>query len=150
MSFKIKARITRELFHKDDYYILAATPTETCREIKLNSYNGFTLVGNLPYLTVDHEYELELKEGKATKYGLNYEVCSVPSLSKKDLGKLSEEEKFSIMKVATTSDRLAHTVLEQYPNFIEDVVTKSDEELEKLYGKDFDERLDKFLEDKLN
>lgn len=25
----------------------------------------------------------------------------------------------------------------------------SDEELEKLYGKDFDERLDKFLEEKL-
>lgn len=36
------------------------------------------------------------------------------------------------MKVATTSDRLAHTVLEQYPNFIEDVVTKSDEELDKI------------------
>ena len=132
MSIKIKARITRELFHRDDYYILAATPTETCREVKLNQWNGFTLVGNLGYLTVNNEYELEIKEGKATKYGINYEVCSVPSLSKKDLGKLSEEEKFSIMKVATTSDRLAHTVLEQYPNFIEDVVTKSDEELDKI------------------
>lgn len=132
MSIKIKARITRELFHRDDYYILACTPLESNREVKLNQYGGFTIVGNLPYLTVDHEYELEVTEGKATKYGINYEVCSVPSLSKKDLGQLTDEEKFSIMKVATTSDRLAHTVLEQYPNFIEDVVTKSDEELDKI------------------
>lgn len=132
MSIKIKARIIRELFHRDDYYILACTPLESNREVKLNQYGGFTIVGNLPYLTVDHEYELEIVEGKATKYGLNYEVCSVPSLSKKDLGQLTDEEKFSIMKVATTSDRLAHTVLEQYPNFIEDVVTKSDEELDKI------------------
>ena len=84
MSIKIKARITKELFHRDDYYILAATPTESNRDIKLNQYGGFTLVGNLPYLTVDHEYELEITEGKATKYGINYEVCSVPSLSKKE------------------------------------------------------------------
>jgi len=132
MSFKVKARITRELFHKNDYYILAATPIEICREIKLNEYNGFTLVGNLPYLTVDNEYELEIKEGKTTKYGINYEVCSVPSLARKDLGNISMEEKFSIMKVATTSDRLANTVLSVYPSFIEDVITKSDEELDQI------------------
>ena len=132
MSIKIKARITRELFHRDDYYILAATPTESNREIKLNQYGGFTLVGNLGYLTVDSEYELILKEGKATKYGINYEVTDCPSLAKQELDKLSAEEKFSIMKVATSSDRIARNVLDAYPNFIDDVVMKSDEELDKI------------------
>ena len=74
MSIKIKARITRELFHRDDYYILAATPTESNRDIKLNQYGGFTLVGNLGFLTVDNEYELIVKEGKAP-VGM-YEVLS--------------------------------------------------------------------------
>ena len=129
MGILVKARITRELFHRDDYYILAAQPTESNREVKLNQYGGFTLVGNLPYLTVDNEYELEIVEGKASKYGLNYEVKDVPTLAKKDLKNISDEEKFSILKVATSSDRIAHNILDAYPNFIEDVVTKSDEEL---------------------
>lgn len=132
MGIKIKARITRELFHRDDYYILAAIPTESNREIKLNQYGGFTLVGNLGFLTVDNEYELVVKEGKATKYGINYEVTDCPSLAKQELDKLSAEEKFSIMKVATSSDRIAKNVLTAYPNFIDDVVMKSDEELDKI------------------
>ena len=132
MGIKVKARITRELFHRDDYYILAATPTESNRDIKLNQYGGFTLVGNLGFLTVDNEYEIEVKEGKATKYGINYEVVSCPSLAKKELDKMSDEEKFSIMKVATSSDRIAKNVLTAYPNFIYDVVMKSDEELDNI------------------
>ena len=132
MSFKAKIRITKELFHKDDYYILSAIPTETNRDIKLNKWGGFSLVGNLGYLTVDSEYEVILREGKATKYGLNYEVVDCPSLAKQELDKLSDEEKFAIMKMATSSDRIAKNVLDSYPNFIDDVVMKSDEELDKI------------------
>ena len=129
MGIKVKARITRELYHNGDYYVLSCYPLESNREIKLNNWGSFTIVGNLPYLTVDHEYELEVVEGKAGKYGLNYEVKDVPTLAKKDLKNISDEEKFSILKVATSSDRIAHNILDAYPNFIEDVVTKSDEEL---------------------
>lgn len=132
MGIKIKARITKELFHRDDYYILSCYPVETNRDIKLNQWGNFTIVGNLGYLTVDNEYELVLKEGKATKYGINYEVIDCPSLAKQELDKLSAEEKFSIMKVATSSDRIARNILDAYPNFIDDVVMKSDEELDSI------------------
>ena len=133
MSFKIKARITRELFHRDDYYVLSCYPLETNRDIKLNpTWHSFTIVGNLGFLTVDNEYELVLKEGKVGKYGMNYEVVDCPSLAKQELDKLTPEEKFSIMKVATSSDRIARNVLTAYPNFIDDVVMKSDEELDKI------------------
>lgn len=131
-GIKAKVRITKELFHKDDYYILSAQLVESNRDIKLNQWGGFSLVGSLGYLTVNNTYEMILKEGKVTKYGLNYEILSVPSLDKKDLGNISMEEKFAIMKMATTSDRLAHTILDNYPNFIEDVITKSDEELDSI------------------
>ena len=132
MGIKIKARVTKELFHRDDYYILSCYPTETNRDIKLNNFGCFTIVGNLGYLTVDGEYELELEEGKATKYGINYTVKSVPSLAKKELDKLDYDEKFNIMKQATSSDRIAKNVLDAYPNFIYDVVMKSDEELDNI------------------
>lgn len=131
-GIKAKVRITKELFHKDDYYILSAELVESNRDIKLNQWGGFSLVGSLGYLTVDNTYEMILKEGKVTKYGLNYEVCSVPSLDKKQLDKLTDEEKFSIMRMATSSDKIATNILSSYPNFIDDVVMKSDEELDKL------------------
>ena len=131
-GIKAKVRITKELFHKDDYYILSAQLVESNRDIKLNQWGGFSLVGSLGYLTVDNTYEMILKEGKVTKYGLNYEVCSVPSLDKKQLDKLTDKEKFSIMRMATSSDKIATNILSSYPNFIDDVVMKSDEELDKL------------------
>ena len=132
MSIRLKARVTKELFHNNDYWILACSPIGSNREIKLNQWGGFTIVGNLGYLTVNNEYELILNEGKATKYGLNYEVIDCPSLAKQELDKLSMEEKFAIMKTATSSDRIANNVLSAYPNFINDVVMLSDEELDEV------------------
>ena len=132
MSIKVKARITKELFHKDDYYILSAVPIGDCKGVVINSYGNFTLVGSLGFLTVNETYEMILSEGKATKYGLNYTVESVPSLEKKNLEDLSYDEKFKIMKTATGSDRLATNVLEAYPDFIYNVVMYSDEELEDI------------------
>ena len=132
MGIKVKARITKELFHKDDYYILSAVPIGDCKGIVINSYGNFTLVGSLGFLTVNETYEMILSEGKATKYGLNYNVESVPSLEKKNLEELSYDEKFKIMKTATGSDRLATNVLEAYPDFIYDVVMYSDEELDDI------------------
>ena len=43
MSIKIKARITRELFHRDDYYVLSCYPLETNRDIKLNDDQAYSL-----------------------------------------------------------------------------------------------------------
>jgi exodeoxyribonuclease V alpha subunit len=131
-GIKAKIRITREVFHRDDFYILSAVLTETNREIKLNQYGGISLTGNLGYLNVDNTYEVVLKEGKVSKYGLSYEVVDVPSLAKQELNKLSDEEKYTIMRSATSSDRIATNILKSYPNFIDDVVMKSDEELEQI------------------
>ena len=131
-GIKANIRITKELFHRDDYYILSAVPTESNREIKLNQWGGFSIVGNVGYLTVDNTYEVILREGKATKYGLNYEVIDCPTLAKQQLDKLSDEEKFSVLKMATSSDRIANNIMDAYPNFIFDVVMKSDEELDGI------------------
>lgn len=131
-GIRANIRITKELFHRDDYYILSAVPTESNREIKLNQWGGFSIVGNVGYLTVNNTYEVILKEGKTTKYGLNYEVIDCPTLAKQQLDKLSNEEKFSVLKMATSSDRIATNILNAYPNFIFDVVMKSDKELDEI------------------
>jgi exodeoxyribonuclease V alpha subunit len=61
---------------------------------------------------------------------MNYKVVSCPTIERQRLDELSYDDKFKIMKQATSSDRLATNILKAYPNFIADVVMHSDEELD--------------------
>lgn len=124
MSFKIKARAIREIFHRDNYYIIAFVPSETNREIKLNQYGNFSCCGDIGYITINKEYELEIEEGKTSKYGVSYNILSVPSLQMEDLSKLSEEDKFAILMECTSSERIARNILKGCPNYIELAVTR--------------------------
>jgi hypothetical protein len=132
MSIKLKARIVKEVYHRDNFFILSAIPTDSNRDIVLNKWGNFSIVGNVGYLSVDSEYELILNDGKAGKYGMSYEVEDCPTLTKQQLDSWSYDDKFNVMKQATTSDRLAKNILTAYPNFINDVVTKTDDELKDI------------------
>lgn len=132
MSIKLKARIVKEVYHRDNFFILSAIPTDSNRDIVLNKWGNFSIAGNVGYLSVDSEYELILSDGKAGKYGMSYEVEDCPTLTKQQLDSWSYDDKFNVMKQATTSDRLAKNILTAYPNFINDVVTKTDDELKDV------------------
>lgn len=49
-----------------------------------------------------------------------------------DIGSLTKTEKMEIMRTVTSSDRIAQNVINAYEDFIELVISKSDEELSKL------------------
>ena len=136
MSFKIKARAIREIFHRDNYYIIAFVPTESNRNIKLNQYGNFSCCGDIGYITINKDYELEVEEGKASKYGVSYNILSVPSLQMEDLSKLSEDDKFAILMECTSSERIARNILRDCPNYIELAVTKGEEAIDtsKIFG----------------
>jgi exodeoxyribonuclease V alpha subunit len=136
MGIKIKARAIREIFHRDNYYIIAFIPTESNRDIKLNQYGNFTCCGDIGYITINKDYELEVEEGKASKYGISYNILSVPSLQMEDLSKLSEDDKFAILMECTSSERIARNILRDCPNYIELAVTKGEEAIDtsKIFG----------------
>jgi hypothetical protein len=56
MSIKLKARIVKEVYHRDNFFILSAIPTDSNRDIVLNKWGNFSIVGNVGYLSVDSEY----------------------------------------------------------------------------------------------
>ena len=112
MSFKIKARAIREIFHRDNYYIIAFVPTESNKNIQLNQYGNFTCCGDIGYITLNKDYELEVEEGKTSKYGVSYNILSVPSLQMEDLSKLSEDDKFAILMECTSSERIAKNIVD--------------------------------------
>ena len=136
MSIKIKAKIIKEVFRNGDFRILSASPIgEDYKSVKVSDYGTFSLKGELPYLDVGTEYDLELEELETTKYGTAYKVLSVPSLTQIDLDKLSLDESKKILCTFTT-DRQADNILKAYPNFISLVVNQGKESIDtsKIYG----------------
>ena len=120
-KFNVKAKVIREVFHNGDFRILAILPLEKT-DLELNRYGNCTITGELGYLDVDKEYTFVLCEGKASKYGMSYNVLDVPSMKLKDLKELTYEEKYEILRDCTSSDRIATNILEAYPDYIELVV----------------------------
>ena len=120
-KFNVKAKVIREVYHNGDFRILAILPLEKT-DLELNRYGNCTITGELGYLDVDKEYTFVLCEGKASKYGMSYNVLDVPSMKLKDLKDMTYEEKHEILRDCTSSDRIATNILEAYPNYIELVV----------------------------
>lgn len=130
MSITVKARAIREIFHRDAYYIIAFVPTQTNRDIQLNKYGNFSCCGEIGYITVGKEYELEVREGKASNYGISYEIVSVPSMKLEDMSNLTYEEKYDILMECTSSPRIAENILQAIPNYIEIALTQGEEAID--------------------
>lgn len=112
---KVKCRITKTIFKKDDYRIFGVIPMDDkCKELKLNRFGNFTIAGNYPYLDEGQEYIMELQEGKTDKYGTSYVVKSVPSM---EIEELTDETELGYLERITTPQQ-AQYIHEAYPDFI--------------------------------
>jgi exodeoxyribonuclease V alpha subunit len=130
MSITVKARAIKEVFHRDNFYIISFAPTETNRDIQLNQWGNFSCSGDIGYITVDKEYELILEEGKVSKYGMSYIIKDVPSLKMENIADLSLAEKKDILMQCTSSERLADNILKVYPDYIERVLMDGEESID--------------------
>lgn len=130
MSINVKARAIKEVFHRDNFYIISFMPTESNRDIQLNQWGNFSCSGDIGYITVDKEYELILEEGKVSKYGMSYVIKDVPSLKMENIADLSLAEKKDILMQCTSSERLADNILKVYPDYIERVLMDGEESID--------------------
>jgi hypothetical protein len=130
MSINVKARAIKEVFHRDNFYIISFMPTESNRDIQLNQWGNFSCSGDIGYITVDKEYELILEEGKVSKYGMSYIIKDVPSLKMENIADLSLAEKKDILMQCTSSERLADNILKVYPDYIERVLMDGEESID--------------------
>lgn len=121
---KCKARVTKKVYSNGDFYIWSIRPTEFPYPIELNQYGNASIVGELSYLSEGKDYDFVLNDKGTTKYGHQYEVIDVPSISIQNIEDLTEEEKFEILMECTSSKRIANNILAGCPNFIALAVTK--------------------------
>ena len=121
---KCKARVTKKVYSNGDFYIWSIRPNEFPSPIELNQYGNASIVGELSYLSEGKDYDFVLNDKGTTKYGHQYEVIDVPSISIQNIEDLTEEEKFEILMECTSSKRIANNILAGCPNFIALAVTK--------------------------
>lgn len=127
----VKARATKEIFHRDDFYIVAFTPYHPYpSELQLSEYMNFTCKGALSWVTIGQDYEMDIDFVEANKYGVTYKINSVPSMQKQSFEDLSRAESFEILRQCTTSDTIANNILDIYPTFIHKILTEGKESID--------------------
>lgn len=132
MQLRVKARVVKEIYHNDNFYILALSPMQENKDLAISQYGTFTCKGELSMLTVGQDYELVLEEINSDKYGISYKVIDVPSLNVDDL---TDDDEMQILRQITT-DSQAEYVHEAYPNFIRLIINGEEDKIDinKIYN----------------
>lgn len=72
MSIKLKVVPQKVLFENESYGV------KICKDIDEDSF--ITVIGNVGCLQLNQEYEIVVKEIEHPRYGIQYELITVPSL----------------------------------------------------------------------
>lgn len=126
MQLKVKAKVIREIYHNDNFYILALSPMKIYDNLEITQYGTFTCKGELSMLTVGQEYDLVIEPISNDKYGTCYKVVDVPSLKVEDL---SDDDELEILKTTTTNSQ-ADYVHKAYPNFIRLILSGEEDKID--------------------
>lgn len=135
MSIKVKAKAFKSLFHTDGFDIIAFSPVFPYPSgLKLTKYLSFSCKGDLSWVSIGKEYEIEIEEIETNKYGTTYAIMSCPSLMI-NLQDLTPKQSKEILMEFTT-EKQAENILSAYPDFIYKVVTEGKEsiDIKKIYN----------------
>lgn len=128
--FKFKGKVKRCIFSSETFKCYAMdVDVKKYPEIQLNRYKNCTIIGDLPDLGEDIEYEITAIE-KEGKYGLSYQVLNI----KRDIPTTSEEVYSFLSSILTPNQ--ARTIFQAYPNILDIIKeNKLDEiDLNRLKG----------------
>ena len=111
-KFKFKGTMKKCVYNSENFKVYAFNvDSSKFPEVRLNSYKNCTVIGDLPDLVEDIEYEIIAIEKKG-KYGLSYQVVNL----KRDIPATTEET-YSFLKSILT-ERQAKTLCDAYPNIL--------------------------------
>ena len=129
-QIKFKGRVNRCVFSSETFKCYAVdVDTKVYPEIKLNRYKNCTIVGDLPSLADDVEYEITAIE-KEGKYGLSYQVLNI----RRDIPTTTDEV-YSFLSSILTANQ-TKTICQAYPNIL-DIIKENklnEIDLSKLKG----------------
>lgn len=110
---KFKGKMKKVVFKSETFKCYAMdVDINKYPEIQLNKYKNCTIIGDLPDLVENIEYEITAVE-KEGKYGLSYQVLNI----KRDIPTTSEETYSFLASILT--EKQAKTICDSYPNILE-------------------------------
>ena len=113
IKLKFKGKVKRCIFNSEKFKCYAMdVDVNKYPEVKLNQYKNCTIIGDLPELVDNIEYEITAVE-KEGKYGLSYNVLNI----KRDIPTTSEEVYSFLLSILTYNQ--ATTIYENYPDILE-------------------------------
>lgn len=114
-NFEFKCKVIKCVYDSQDFKTYAVcVDEEKYPMVKQNKYKNVSLIGNLPDLTLDVEYDVVAVE-KDTKYGISYDVIQI----RRDVPK-EPSDVYTFLKEVLTEQQ-AKTLMEHYPDIIERV-----------------------------
>lgn len=126
MQLEVKAKVIREIYHNDNFYILALSPMKIYDNLEITQYGTFTCKGELSMLTVGQEYDLVIEPIGNDKYGTCYKVVDVPSLKVEGL---NDDDELEILRTITTNSQ-ADYVHKAYPDFIRLILNGEEDKID--------------------
>lgn len=131
MTIICDCKIIKTIYSKDNFQIYSCVPTTVDYDVVISKYGNFTILGDLSLLEVGKEYQLELEEEDG-KYGKQYKVISIPSLSKfkiDNINDLTSAKEIELLK-HIMSDSQATFVNKAYPHFIQMILKGEDDKID--------------------
>lgn len=122
----IKGTIIKNMYNSENFKIYSLVPNLNCREgLKIHPvYGNITITGSMPELMLNEEYEMDVEYIKKNGYD-NYQVKRILN-TKIDT---SYEGSLKFLE-HITSENIAKSILDVYPNFIELIVSNKDSEID--------------------
>lgn len=128
---EFRATIINNRYNSEEYKIYVAdVNNKIYPNIQSNKNNEFVLVGNMPNLVPNIEYDISASIEINKNYGIQYKVKNIRRDKPTDL----DSAKSFLEEVLT--EKQAKVLLSEYPNIIDKVVKNdlSDIDLDKLHG----------------
>lgn len=121
---KVRAKVVKKIFSKESFYIWALVPVGDTK-IAVSHSGTFSLKGDLGYLVLNKEYDLDIEFVEMNKFGVTYKLLETPQV---DLD-LDDDKEHALLCEITTPSQAEH-VNKAYPSFIRMVLEGKEKEID--------------------
>lgn len=141
----VDCQIARVIHSNESFQLLGAIPIGEHELVLHPTYRTFTIRDNGHRLVVDKNYTLEIEEQPPNKYGTQYLLKDIPSLSFNKIDDITDDMELELLQ-EIMNEQQAKYVHEAYPNFIRLVMKRKANEIDvdKIYNVST-KRLDNYI-----
>lgn len=133
----VKCQVARIIHSNENFQLVACMPIgDFPHGLAIHpTYHTFTVKDTDHRLIVDKIYTINVDEQPPTKYGIQYLLIDIPSLSFNDVADITDDMEYELLQEIMTETQ-ANYVHEAYPDFIRKILLGQTDEInvKKIYN----------------